>query len=709
MRNKQIIINLVKRYWVEILLMISIVGIHFYLSFSGAHYFPSRWFTRDDAYYYFKVAQNISEGYGSTFDRINLSNGYHPLWMLINIPIFSLARFDLILPFRVLMVVIGLISGTTSVMLYRWLRRHFHPGIAAMIAMMWGYSRNVHEIIYQQGRETGITALSMVGFMMVLHDLSRKEKLSLKDGLWFGFWGLILLLSRLDTLFLVLFGLIWLVFRGTKIQIRFLIEILLVYLSVIFAYILRVDLSMFLLAYDTTAIIFAGLLVIWLFVFNNLLGCYNKQQFDLWQELLRVTISIILSTLLASGVMAILSANSEINFSISVALLFIPIMTLSSLIFRIFLYRYQYPVGSASTLNLKKNWIEFRNSLRVWVMDGLKASWLIGSGFGLYAIYNQITFGTLMPISGQIKRWWGSSPDNVYGGSTKTIAQMFGVSPNYLKDGWTFINSAIYEWARQIAKWSVKNRAFLKETFDLKPLERLDVYWIIFLIFLALLLILFFLERKKKGRRISNSGLLLLLAASIFHILFYGATSYAAKHEWYWVSEDLSAFVLLAWIIQVIFDQIKKIPFSSAALWGIALIVGANALFEYQKELISRMPMQDLPASTPYIDMAVIMEEHTPPGSLIGMTGGGNVGYFIRGRTIMNMDGLINSMEYFEALKSHQAGEFYQEVGLDYIFANRFILTETAPYSFQISREDLQQVESAPTYGNKKLLFYDPK
>ena len=687
--------------------MVSIVGIHFYLSFSGAHYFPSRWFTRDDAYYYFKVAQNISEGYGSTFDQINLTNGYHPLWMLINIPIFSLARFDLILPFRILIVVMGLISGTTSIMLYRWMRSQFHPAIAALIAMLWGFGRNVHEIIYQQGMETGITALSIVGFLMVLQDLSKKEKLSLKDGLWFGFWGLLLLLSRLDTLFLLLFGVIWLVFRNTKIQSRFLIEILLVYLSVIFAYIVRVDLSMFLLAYGTTAIIFAAILVISLFVFNNLLGCYNKQQNPLWQELLGVTASIIISTFLSSGMMILLSAMSEINFSTSVALLFIPMMTISSLIFRIFIYRYKDPVVSAPPL--KKNWIEFKNSLGVWVTDGLKAGWLIGLGFGTYGIFNQITFGTLMPVSGQIKRWWGSSPDNVYGGSTKTIAQMFGVAPNYLKDGWTFINSAIYEWARQIAKGSVKNRAFLKETFDLKPFERLDVYWIIFFAFLVFVLILFLIDRRKNERRIRNSGLLLLIAASFFHILFYGATSYAAKHEWYWVSEDLSAFLLLGWIIQVIFDRIRKIPYSSLVMWAIALIVGANALFEYQEELISRMPMEDLPASTPFIDMALIMEEHTPPGSLIGMTGGGNVAYFIQGRTIMNMDGLINSMDYFEALKSHQAGEFYKKVGLDYIFANRYILTETAPYSFQISREDLQQVESAPTYGNKKLLLYDPK
>ncbi len=33
---------------------------------------------------------------------------------------------------------------------------------------------------------------------------------------------------------------------------------------------------------------------------------------------------------------------------------------------------------------------------------------------------------------------------------------------------------------------------------------------------------------------------------------------------------------------------------------------------------------------------------YTEPGSLIGSTGGGVLGYFTQGRTIVNLDGLIN-------------------------------------------------------------------
>ena len=46
--------------------------------------------TFDDAFYYFGIARNIVAGHGSTFDGINATNGYHPLWMGICLIPFAL-------------------------------------------------------------------------------------------------------------------------------------------------------------------------------------------------------------------------------------------------------------------------------------------------------------------------------------------------------------------------------------------------------------------------------------------------------------------------------------------------------------------------------------------------------------------------------------------------------------------------------------------
>ncbi len=42
----------------------------------------------DDGYYYLQIAWHISEGHGTTFDGINFTNGYYPLWLLLLVPLF---------------------------------------------------------------------------------------------------------------------------------------------------------------------------------------------------------------------------------------------------------------------------------------------------------------------------------------------------------------------------------------------------------------------------------------------------------------------------------------------------------------------------------------------------------------------------------------------------------------------------------------------
>ncbi|MBB6144078.1 hypothetical protein HNQ77_002030 [Silvibacterium bohemicum] len=48
-------------------------------------------FYEDDFFYYLKVAQNIAAHGVSTFDGIHLTNGYHPLWMVVMVGAFKIA------------------------------------------------------------------------------------------------------------------------------------------------------------------------------------------------------------------------------------------------------------------------------------------------------------------------------------------------------------------------------------------------------------------------------------------------------------------------------------------------------------------------------------------------------------------------------------------------------------------------------------------
>lgn len=46
----------------------------------------------DDAFYYLGVARSIAEGHGSTFAGSIATNGYHPLWLLILVPVTAVVR-----------------------------------------------------------------------------------------------------------------------------------------------------------------------------------------------------------------------------------------------------------------------------------------------------------------------------------------------------------------------------------------------------------------------------------------------------------------------------------------------------------------------------------------------------------------------------------------------------------------------------------------
>jgi hypothetical protein len=84
----------------ELIILVLVLSTHLFVALAPEGRLLN-WFKTDDAFYYFKVAQNISEGRGITFDGLSTTNGFHPLWMAICVPIFSLARINLFLPLRV--------------------------------------------------------------------------------------------------------------------------------------------------------------------------------------------------------------------------------------------------------------------------------------------------------------------------------------------------------------------------------------------------------------------------------------------------------------------------------------------------------------------------------------------------------------------------------------------------------------------------------
>jgi len=60
-----------------------------WIRFGGRILWPK---IQDDAYYYYIVAYNVTHGNGLTLDGLNWTNGFHPLWFLVVLPIFAVAQ-----------------------------------------------------------------------------------------------------------------------------------------------------------------------------------------------------------------------------------------------------------------------------------------------------------------------------------------------------------------------------------------------------------------------------------------------------------------------------------------------------------------------------------------------------------------------------------------------------------------------------------------
>ena len=693
--------------WFEIAILLILLGVNGYAAFSDAYNLPNRWFTRDDAYYYFKVAQNISEGHGSTFDGINPSNGYHPLWMLVCIPIFALARFDLILPLRILILVLAGLRAATSLLLYRVLKNVLARPVAMLAALYWAFDYYIHWTFYQQGLETGLAAFCLALFLFLLQRFERERKTtnSARGGVlpaggnsksesrpelkWqrvatLAAAGTLVTFSRLDLVFLAgLFGL-WIVFRRQPLHSLLPLDLLLLSLSLTGAFISRIGLPDYYLYANTAILTLAVTLAIKIPLFY-FLGLYQQPGSYPAVHLLRQ--SAIATGSASIATLAILLGLTGLGLVEGGFPRTVPVLDgIFSFILvvlsrrAISLFGRKTGAREVSPVDtLKANW-------RNWLRTGTVYYGNLGGALGLYMLWNKFSFGTASPVSGQIKRWWGAFSSRVYGGAARSPLSFYGIDPESDFNAWTPVTTLAGNLNSRVIAIPVD--------YDLR-------YFILFSLLLAGLGLVLFLNRQRSARIVNELALIPLLAGSFLQVIQYNISGYSAPKEWYWVSQMVFITLAGALFLDVLTQKLRRIPAGSISIYALVLILGISSAANFARITAAQMPYGAKPADTPYMEAATFIESHTQPGSLVGMTGGGNVGYFLQERTIVNMDGLINSYAYFQANKANQGSDYLYEMGLEYIFANPDFL-EIQPYRGQYTG----RLEIIDKYGGKAIMRF---
>lgn len=149
-------------------------------------------FFHDDGFFVIKTAYHIGDGQGSTFDSINLTNGYHPLnlWLLSLLSHFfplkggtgldTVFLFDMVLTALGLLVIDRLAKDAGFTLFARWFSL---AGVVAALAF----------------NDFGLEARLLIPVAWGMMLLSYRSVLSGKPPvLWLGIVGAIVVLTRLD-------------------------------------------------------------------------------------------------------------------------------------------------------------------------------------------------------------------------------------------------------------------------------------------------------------------------------------------------------------------------------------------------------------------------------------------------------------------------------------------------------------------------------
>jgi len=152
-------------------------------------------YTTEDAYYYFKIAYNVSINGHFTFDTINNTNGFQPLWLFCIIPLFLL-KFNFETTIRLILCCQAILMSLSAILLIKTLKRRFTQAVTLGVLIVF-----VFNIYFQSltGMETPITLLVIFLFLNYFISNDGFHNLSNQNIFFIGLLFSFLTLARLDT------------------------------------------------------------------------------------------------------------------------------------------------------------------------------------------------------------------------------------------------------------------------------------------------------------------------------------------------------------------------------------------------------------------------------------------------------------------------------------------------------------------------------
>ncbi|MEW5801269.1 MAG: hypothetical protein AB1847_04095 [bacterium] len=159
--------------------------------------------TTDDAFYYMNIASHIASGHGATFDGINKTNGFHPLWQLMLIPVYRLIPSNRLLALRVTLIFQLLVFISILILTIRFTCRIY--GAIALFPILIVFLFSGFSNCLLEGMETPIHLVILALIIVYMTETWSVHHPTLPKDATLGILIGLLTLARLES-FLILFS-----------------------------------------------------------------------------------------------------------------------------------------------------------------------------------------------------------------------------------------------------------------------------------------------------------------------------------------------------------------------------------------------------------------------------------------------------------------------------------------------------------------------
>jgi hypothetical protein len=204
------------------ILVIGLCIISFILQFrfifgSEIAYLAADWM-KDDAFYYLQPAWQLKQFGFFTFDGINPTYGFHPLWMII-VAFLAAITSDKVFFFREILLFSSLLYCVAGYMLYRLMHRVMDGLLCIIPSLIWLFNLDLI-YVFVSGKESVLFAILLLWVLHLFFEYERSSQSSRGTIVLIGLCSGLLVLTRVNMILFLCLAVGYLLIIPTKVAFK---------------------------------------------------------------------------------------------------------------------------------------------------------------------------------------------------------------------------------------------------------------------------------------------------------------------------------------------------------------------------------------------------------------------------------------------------------------------------------------------------------